>query len=184
MSEFIISSRYANALMGMSEEKNSFQSTVTDVVFIKNTLEGSKELRNFLNNPIIKLDDKSNALRKIFSEHLSANTITFLMFLAQKGRINLLFEICNRFIELSNIKLNQIDVVVSSAVELDENQKNEITNKLEDLINKRVMPSFKIDNRIIGGFLAKFNDTVIDASIKHQLEKLKKQLFEENYLKN
>lgn len=184
MSEFIISSRYANALMGMSEEKNSFESTVTDVVLIKNTLGESKELKNFLNNPIIKLNVKSDALRKIFGEHVSADTITFLKFLAQKGRINLLFEICNRFIELSNAKLNQIDVVVSSAVDLDENQKNEITNKLEKIINKRVMPSFKIDNGIIGGFLAKYDDTVIDASIKHQLEKLKKQLFEENYLKN
>ena len=184
MSEFIISSRYANALMGMTEEKNSFESTLSDVSFIKNTLADSRELRNFLGNPIIKLNLKSSALSNIFGEHVSPDTMKFLKFLTQKGRINLLFEICDRFINLSNDKLNQINVVISSAVDLDEIQKNEITKKLEKILDKKVISSFKIDSEIIGGFLAKYNDKIIDASIKHQLEKLKKQLFEENYLKN
>jgi F0F1-type ATP synthase delta subunit len=41
-----------------------------------------------------------------------------------------------------------------------------------------------VNSNIIGGFKARFNDTVIDASIEHQLSLLKKKLFEEDYLRN
>ncbi|MCB9247222.1 MAG: F0F1 ATP synthase subunit delta [Ignavibacteriales bacterium] len=47
-----------------------------------------------------------------------------------------------------------------------------------------MIAQFEIDNSIIGGFKARFTDTVIDASIQHQLELLKKKLFEESYLNN
>jgi F0F1-type ATP synthase delta subunit len=34
-----------------------------------------------------------------------------------------------------------------------------------------------IDEEIIGGFVAKVNDTIYNASTKHQLEQLKKEFF-------
>ncbi len=104
--------------------------------------------------------------------------------LIDKGREDLLNDICNRFISLSDEKLNQVNVAITSAIELSDLQKNEIEKKLTNIINKNVIAGYKIDNKIIGGFKAKYNDTVIDASIQHQLELLKKVLFQEDYLKN
>ena len=89
-----------------------------------------------------------------------------------------------RFYFLSNQKLNRVDVDIVSAIELDEKQKAEIKTKLEKMVNKKITSSFKVDASIIGGFKARFSDTVIDASVKHQLELLKKKLFQEDYLKN
>jgi F-type H+-transporting ATPase subunit delta len=184
MSEFVISTRYANALMSISEDNNSFEKVLEDVVLVKNTLECSKELRNILKSPIISNSKKAEILKELFGEVTGTDAANFLEFLASKGRENLLLDICKRFLAISDVKLNQVKVSISSAIELSPEQKNDINAKLESIINKKVIPSYNIDNSIIGGFKARYRDTVIDASVKHQLEILKKKLFEDNYLKN
>lgn len=184
MSEFVISTRYAKALITISEEKKSFEKVVEDISLIYNTLESSKELRVFLNNPIITSNKKADVLIEMFKSYAGDDVINFINFLVKKGRENLLFDMCKRFLTLSNEKLNQVEVEITSASDLTSSQQKEITEKLESLINKKVLANFSIDEKIIGGFKARYSDTVIDASIQHQLKVLKKKLFEEDYLKN
>ena len=180
MSEYVISTRYANALLAISEEKNTFQEVIADISLVKNTLEGSKELKVLLSNPIINSKTKAIILKEIFSSKVGSGVNNFLQFVVDKGRENLLNDICKRFIALSDEKLNQVNVAVTSAVELNQLQKSEIEKQLTKIINKNVIADYKINNKIIGGFKAKYNDTVIDASIEHQLELLKKVLFQED----
>ena len=45
----------------------------------------------------------------------------------------------------------------------------------EKLLNKKIRFNFTIDPNVIGGFVAKVGDTVYDASLKNQLEILKKR---------
>ena len=75
-------------------------------------------------------------------------------------------------------------VHVLSAIELDQIQKEKINKKLKEILKMNIIADYEIDNSIIGGFKVKFKDTVIDASIQHQLEILKKKLFEQNYIRN
>ncbi len=184
MSEFVISTRYANSLMMISVEKDILNNIIEDISLIKNTLEASRELRVFLDNPVISSEKKGAVLKDLFDTRVSSDLANFLQFLVKKGRENLLFEISKRFLFLSNQKLNRVDVDVVSAIELDDKQKEEIKTKLEKMVNKTISPSFQIDSNIIGGFKARFSDTVVDASVKHQLELLKKKLFKEDYLRN
>ncbi len=184
MSEFVISTRYAKALMSISEEKRTFETVIKEISLVKNTIEQSKELRNFLTSPIISDSKKSEVLKEIFQSHVGEDVNNFLQFLVEKGRENILQDICSRFISLSNEKLNQVDVDIISAIELSTTQKEDIKLKLEAMINKKIVARFDIDSNIIGGFKARINDTVIDASIQHQLVLLKKKLFEEDFLKN
>ncbi|MFZ1291724.1 MAG: ATP synthase F1 subunit delta [Melioribacteraceae bacterium] len=184
MSEFIVSTRYANALMGISESNNSFSQVVEDIKFINLTLADSKDLRNLLFNPIISSQKKVSILDEIFSPHVSKEVVNFLNFLIEKGRENLLFDVTKRFLSLADDKLNNANVKIVSAIELNKDQKTTIEKKLNEMLNKNIIAQYEIDNTIIGGFKAKFNDTIIDASIQHQLELLKKRLFDQSYLSN
>ena len=184
MSEFVISTRYANALLAISEEKNTFQEVIADILLVKNTIAASKELKVLLGNPVVNSKTKGSILKEIFNSKVGSVVSNFLQFIVDKGRGNLLYDICNRFIGLSDEKLNQVKIEITSAIELSEMQKTEIVEKLKNIVNKNVIASYNINSKIIGGFKAKYNDTVIDASIVHQLELLKKVLFQEDYLKN
>jgi F-type H+-transporting ATPase subunit delta len=99
----------------------------------------------------------------------------FIEFVISKQRESLLQSIGNRFLELRDEYLGIANVEVSAASEFTNEQKNVLQNRLEKILNKKVRLNFKIDLELVGGFIAKVGDTLYDASIKHQLELLKKQ---------
>ena len=79
-----------------------------------------------------------------------------------------------------NNKLNDIrniqPVEVVSAVELDEDTKNRIVQKLNARLGKTVQPEWDVDEDIIAGITVKINDDVIDMSLKSRIDKLSKSL--------
>ena len=166
--------------MRQAEEKNLFDKISDDMELVYNALNQSKELRNVLSNPVITEVKKKSILTDIFSDKISVETKNFLILIINKNREEFLYEISKRFLEIRDIKLNVVHAAVTAAVELDESEKELIEKKLAEYTGKKVRTSYGVDDKIIGGFLVKINDSLLDASITHQLELLKKRLVKEN----
>ncbi len=179
MSVFRISYRYANSFFQLAEEKKSLKKFAEDVELIHNTLIQSKELRAILRNPVIKQKDKKNLLSKIFESKIQKETSDFLEFLVSKGREEMITEIMKEFLNLRDDKEGIVKTNITSSVDLTDSVKKEIASKLEKKTNKKVKTEFGVDNNIIGGFIVQIKDTVYDASVKHQLELLRKKFSEE-----
>lgn len=71
---------------------------------------------------------------------------------------------------------NQGEIV--SAIALDKEYIGKIERALEDKLHEKVTLTNKIDKSIIGGFIIKFRDMIIDQSLKRQLAELKQQAHE------
>ena len=180
MSDFNISTRYANALLEISEEKKIFDKVSEDMEFIFNTFSSSKELRKIIANPVIDENKKKEIIKAIFTNKISADTLSFILFVVNKGREDYIFPIAKRFMELRDKKLGFVNVEISSAAELNDEQKIELANKLNNFTGKQVRLKYKIDSSILGGFVARIGDTVMDASILQQLKSLREK-FSEDY---
>jgi len=176
MSSFNISTRYAKAFMEFAESKNSLEQASDDMIMLEDTLSKSKDLKIVLKSPVISMDKKESIIKEIFAEKVDPLTLDFILFVNKKNRENLLFDISKRYNEIRNIKLNRVEAEVVSSVDFSDEQKNLMLQELKALSNKEVIPSFKKDETLIGGFTVKINDTVIDASVKQQLKKLRKSL--------
>jgi F-type H+-transporting ATPase subunit delta len=87
----------------------------------------------------------------------------------------LLESIVGKFLDLRDKKLGIVNVQVRSAVPMSDAQEKKLRENYEKLLNKKVKFEFTIDPTVIGGFVAKVGDTVYDASLKNQLEILKKR---------
>ncbi len=173
MSEFTVSTRYANSFLGLAEEKYNLDEIASDIKIVYNTFASSKELQRILKNPVVKADKKESILEEIFASEITSTSLNFLKFILNKNREELLFDITKRFLELYDQKLGVVNANITSAVELTEAHKSEIKEKLEKYTNKVVRTKYSVDNNIIGGFLVRIGDTVLDASISHQLYLLK-----------
>jgi len=106
---------------------------------------------------------------------IGKESLDFLKFIIEKNREDLLESILSKFLELRDQKIGIVNVIVKSAVELTDGQKAKMKENFEKVLNKRIRFSFTIDPSVVGGFVAKVGDTVYDASLKHQLEILKKR---------
>jgi F-type H+-transporting ATPase subunit delta len=167
--------RYAQALFEAAEQLEKLDVIFGDMQAIGMTLAGSRELRTLLASPIVKPDLKLRVLEEIFAKQISTESMKFIKLLVKKNRENLLMETTVEFRLLHEAKRGILHANVESAVELRETERAEITTKLEAMLGKKITPTFTIDPAIRGGFVARIGDTLIDASLRHQLEILREQ---------
>lgn len=176
MANHKVSLRYAASLIDLAVEKNMLDIISNDVEFVLNILKKSPDLMRALENPVIKPETKSSILDEIFKSRINKETMHFIRFLVKKGRENLLAEIASKFLELRDESMGIVNVEVQTVFDLTEDQKEKLKNRIEKVLNKKARFRIKIHPEVIGGFIAKVNDTVYDASVKHQLEILKQKL--------
>jgi F-type H+-transporting ATPase subunit delta len=175
MSDFRVSHRYATSLLETAIEKKNLEKVSADIQLIVNVLDQNRQLQLILENPVIRPELKLSVLKEVFEKKVSKDTIDFVEFLVSKKRESLLASIGKRFLELQDEHLGIANVSVTTATEFTDDQKKVLQSKLENILKKKVRLNFKIDLNLVGGFIAKAGDTLYDASIKHQLDLLRKQ---------
>ncbi len=176
MADYKVSMRYAASLLDLAVEKNMLEIISSDIDLILSAMKKSRELGKALENPVIKPETKVSILDEIFKSKVNAETMHFIRFLVKKGREDLLQEIAEKYLELRDERAGIVNVNIRTAFELTDTQTNELKTKIEKMLNKKARLKIQIDPEVVGGFVAQVNDTVFDASVKHQLETLKQQL--------
>lgn len=170
-----VANRYAISLFENSLEKNILETVYDDINLLIKSLDDSSELRRAIESPVIKPELKSSILKEIFSDKLSKETLNFIFFIIDKKREELLYEISKRFLELRNEHLGIVEMEVTTAFEVTNEQIDNLKNMFESILKKTVKIKIKIDKNIIGGFIAQVGDTVYDASVINQIYLLKKE---------
>lgn len=167
--------RYANALLETAIETGSLEKAREDMELVFNTLEASPELQLFVKSPIIKKEDKKEALDTIFKGKVQDLTLDLVGMLSRKKREVLLMDIAKGFLELYNIHHGIIEVDVTSATDLTDAQRKRLLEKLESTTGKKVKLNSSTDEKLIGGLTVRIHDTVIDGSVKYKLRQLKER---------
>ena len=100
----------------------------------------------------------------------------FLFVLNLRKRFGIIDEIADAFEKELEDYNNILKVEITSAIEIDENKKNDIKQKKKEKLHKDVRVDWEVDSDIIAGLVFNINDTVIDNSVKHKLEELSKKI--------
>lgn len=171
-----VATRYASALMELTNEQKKSDAVADDLLTVKNALDGSRELRNVLASPIIPKEKKQTIIREVFKKKISDVVLKYMNEIINKGREHMLREILTQYFVLRDEQLGIVRVEVKTSVEFSTKQEKELTRQLETMTKKKVEITFSLDNSIKGGFVARVGDTVLDGSIRRQLEILKMKL--------
>lgn len=175
MLDIKITNRYAKAILELAIEEKKLDLITNDLETVKKAINSSREITLLIKSPIIKTLKKKNIFNQIFSGKISDTSLRFCELVIQRQRSDLLERIIDRFFELKDEYENTKKVDVRTAIELDENQVQQLKTILENNLKKNVRLSFSIDTSLIGGFVIQIDDTMIDASLRHQLEQLHKK---------
>jgi F-type H+-transporting ATPase subunit delta len=158
--------------MEMSQEIGTFDAIVEDVATLRSAIAGSSDLRRLLASPVIDVRRKESIIHAILEGKVSDLMMRFVTLLTSKGRSADLPEIVVAFDRLLDVERNQVRVEIRTAISLDVAQKKAIEEHLASISKRSVRPSWVVDQSIIGGFQARFDDTMVDASVRHQLDRL------------
>lgn len=168
-----IASPYAEALLEIAKKQSLIHAITSDINNLRELLASAKPLKDYLNNPLAKINAKREIIKKVISPQVHQQTSNFLLILTDRNRLNYLESITECYLELvydlANIKI----VEVTSAVELSDEQQAQLTTKLQSITGaKEIKLLITIDSSLIGGFCVKTNSKVIDLSIKGQINEL------------
>jgi len=173
-----VARRYAAALMATAETPKQLAAIGEDLDRIEEVLKGSRELLLLLHSPVVSPRKKTAVLEAIFGTRLSTVTSTFLRLLVAKGREDQLPEIIVQFRTLRDRQEGTIPAEVVSAVDLTGAQQEQLLRELEAFTKKQVRLRRSVDPAIGAGLLVRLGDTVLDGSLRRQLERLRERLVE------
>ena len=115
-------------------------------------------------------------LKKLFRDKLDLVTYHFLILLCTKKRSNILSEVIDGFFMLLYDYRGILKGKIISAQQLPAEQVEQINENIRIITGKSVELELETDASLIAGFIVKIKDTVIDMSVKNQLEKLREKL--------
>lgn len=170
-----VARRYAQALMSAAEERRILEATTADLTKIAGVIQGSRDFRAFLNSPVVSIPRKKSVLREVFGTTVGPETLAFLDMLVTKQREGELAGIIEQFHALHDLKMGIANVDVTSALELTAQQQKALQKELEQRTGKSVRLRVAVDTSIRGGLVVRIGDTVLDASLSHQLERLRER---------
>ncbi|MFA5834613.1 MAG: ATP synthase F1 subunit delta [Bacteroidota bacterium] len=176
MSNLRIAARYASALMELTNEQKKSDAIADDLMVVKNAIDASKELRNVLASPVVPKVKKKAILRDVFKKKVGELVMGYLDQIVVKGRENVLGEILAQYFVQRDEQLGIVRVSVKTSIEFSTKQEKDLVKQLETMTKKKVEITFSLDKSIKGGFVARVGDTVLDGSVKRQLEILKMKL--------
>ncbi|MDB2630301.1 ATP synthase F1 subunit delta [Ulvibacter sp.] len=167
--------RYAKAVLDQANHANISEVVFGDMKSIQATLAGSKELRVVLQSPVVKAEDKKQALLQIFEKN-SEVTKALIQILTSNKRINLLGGVALAYVDLYNDSKGVKTATVITAVTLTPEIEAKVLSKLKEMTGSdNITINNTIDEHIIGGFILRVGDLQYNASIANQLGNLKRE---------
>ena len=96
----------------------------------------------------------------------------FIKLLTENQRLTILPEIAAHFESLRAEEEKSVDVLVTSAFDLNETQKQNIVTALKKRMGREIRLRSEVDNKLLGGAVIRAGDKVIDGSARSQLAEL------------
>ncbi|MCI8269031.1 MAG: F0F1 ATP synthase subunit delta [Lachnospiraceae bacterium] len=173
----LVSKVYGDALFETAMEKDRIDVLYEEIVALVPVLEGNPELMALLNNPRIVKEEKVAIIHQVFEGRVEEELMGFLSVVVEKDRQNDLIPIFSYFIQRVKEYKRIGTVSVTSAVELSEEQKSRLKEKLLGTTDYVMFEmNYQIDPALIGGMVIRIGDRVVDSSIRTRLYEMKKEL--------
>lgn len=182
MSQSKAAKRYAISLRDLASERGEVDRCLGDMQMISSLIGESKELDLLLKSPIIKTDKKQQILDMIIGGQASELTKSFVKIVTAKGREDLLKSIAQSYIDLVKQDRNVLVAEVTTASNITADVKAKVLEIVNQMQSGEVELVEKTDASIIGGFILKVGDKMIDASVKSKFRKLRQEFTDGSYV--
>lgn len=178
-----LASRYAKSLLGLAIERDELDTVYKDMQYLHSVSAINRQFVVVLKSPVITPDKKEQILEAVTKGNISELTNSFIRLLLRKGREMNLPEITTAFIEQYKTNQQIYSIKLTTATPVSEAIKNEIVEKVRSQSDmKKIELTTVVDEDIIGGFVLQIGDTLVDASISYDLNAIKKQFLNNDFI--
>lgn len=177
MSVTTIANRYARALADVITERGEMKEVVAELNDFSTLLSQHEHLRGVFASPVIPIERKRNVLNELLSRlSLRPTSGNFLQLLLSNLRLHNLDQMMVALSRELDIRTNVVLAEVTTAREINDQEKALLRDKLKTATGKDVRLQFRTDPNLIGGVVTRIGSVIYDGSIKNQLAQMKQKL--------
>jgi F-type H+-transporting ATPase subunit delta len=129
-------------------------------------------MQTLINDPKVLASDLQATFLKVCGDKLNEGAQNLIKLLVEYGRLSVLPAITSAFEALKAQDEGVLEAQIIAAAKLSAAETKDLVKRLEAKFGKKVEATVSIDADIIGGIKIIVGDTVIDASVKNQLQNL------------
>jgi F-type H+-transporting ATPase subunit delta len=166
---------YAEAAFALARESNALP-VWSSMLRYASGIVADPAMATTLENPKLTAGDKKSLLLSVCGDKLDAAGRRFVELLVDADRLAVLPEIAALFDDLKNDAEGVATARIESAFPLSDAQVVELTTALEKRFGKKIEATVDVDPELVGGARITVGDTVIDASVRAQLQSMANQL--------
>ena len=168
--------RYAQAIFQIAQAKNNLDEWKKELRKLAELMK-DRETVDLIDHPKIPFNLKADLVKQKLntSNELVLNLCNLLIL---KGRLKNADQIADEYDSLLDEKRGIKHAIVTTAVPVDDSEKHKISSQLEKITGKKVSVKLQVNPSILGGMVARIEDTLIDGSVRNRLELLRRNLAE------
>ena len=166
---------YAEALLVAARDAKALPQVRDEFAAFAGALATSPELGDLLRNPQLDPEERRGAIDAV-AEGSSEMFRNFLRLLAEKGRLAELPVVYLEWDRLLAAEERILEVELTTAVELSDDEAAEIVGKLEQAAGRKVEATRSVDPDLIGGLILQAGSMRVDGSVRGRLNSLRDEL--------
>ena len=166
---------YAESLFEVARDKDILDKVHDQLGEFTDAVDRDRDLQAFFFSPYFSSAEKRDGIERAVSG-AEEEFINFLELLAEKHRMPALFRIRQNFEQLYAEENKQLEVNLTSAIELDEEVVKRVGEEIEKQTGREVQLSATVDEDVLGGLVLRVGNVVLDASLKSKLEKMRREI--------
>lgn len=164
---------YALAMFGIALEKETLDVMQEDLAMLKEAFTENPGYLEYLVNPAVKKSERLENIKTIFEERVCEDVYSFLCVLCEHEDTYCIKEAIDEFSNMYENYKHFATAVVTSAVELTEEEKSKLMAKLTKVTGKRIVASYEIDKNLMGGITVEVDGMFYDGSVRKNLKNIK-----------
>ena len=172
----ISAKRHAQAFFQIALKKEQLKEWAVDLQSMAAYFE-NPELSAILEDPGVHFDKKAALIKGCLpaADDLLMNLAYLLI---ARGRTRILGQLVKEYVRLVDEKEGLLHAEVVTATPMDSNTEKSILQFLSRTTGKRIAISTRVAPEIIGGYIARVGDRLIDGSVRSNLEAMKNKITE------
>ncbi len=166
---------YSRSLFDVAKEHGKLDRIRDELGEFADALEQNRELSVFFFSPYFSTEEKEAGLKRAIVD-ADPTLVNFLELLIDKHRMPVIFRVRKQFEALYDREHKQLPVQVTSAVALDANVVHALEQRIREQTGQNVQLESTVDPDILGGIVLRVGNSILDASIRHRLEQLRREV--------
>jgi F-type H+-transporting ATPase subunit delta len=166
---------YARSLFEVAKEQGKLDELREQLGQFVDALADDHNLQVFFFSPYFSTKEKQDGLERAITG-ADPILINFLELLIENHRMPVLFRVRRAFDAMWEAENQLLPVSITSAVELDKATVRQIGDRIAKQTGRKVELSSTVEPDILGGIVVRVGNSVLDASVRNRLDKLRKQV--------